>query len=175
MNCNRRGFPVFTISWSLIKLMSIELVMPSNHLSSLTLTPFSSCPQPLPASGSFPMSQLFASGGQNTGASASVLPMNIPGLISFRIDWFYFLVVQGTLKSLLQQYNLKVSVLQHSAFFMVQHSHPYMITGKTIALTLWTFIGKAISLPFNILSRLSQPSSNGQASFNFIKSYCMFL
>ena len=169
MNCNRRGFPVFTISWSLIKLMSIELVMPPNHLNSVTLMPFSSCPQSFPASGSFPMSQLFASGGQSTGASASVLPMNIPGLISFRIDWFYFLV-QGTLKSLLQQYNLKVSVLQHSAFFMVQLSHAYMITGKTIALTLWIFIAKVISLPFNILSRLSQPSSNGQASFNFIKS-----
>ena len=99
------------------------------------------------------MSQLFASGGQSFGASASVLPMTIPRLISLRIDWFYLLAVQGTLRSFLQHCNLKVSVLQCSAFFMVELSHPYMITGKTIALILWTLIGKVISLPFNMLSR----------------------
>ena len=75
------------------------------------------------------------------------------GLISFRIDWFDLLAVQGTLKSLLQHHNSKASVLQHSAFFMVQHSYAYMTTGKTIALTIWTFVGKVMSLLFNMLSR----------------------
>ena len=106
------------------------------------------------------MSQLFASGGQNIGASASasasasVLPMNeYSGLISFRIDWFD-LAAQGTLKSILQHHSSKASILQHSAFFIVQLSHPYMTTGKTIALTRWTFVGKVMSLLFNMLSRL---------------------
>ena len=81
-------------------------------------------------------------------ASTSVLPMN-SGLISFRINWFDLLVVQGTLKSLLQHHSLKASAFQCSAFFMVQFSHPYMATGKTIALTMWAFIGKVISLLFN--------------------------
>ena len=81
------------------------------------------------------MSQLFASGGQNIGASASGLPMDILGLISYRIDWFDLLAVQGTLKSLLQHHTLKASILQGSAFFIVQLSHPYTTTGKTIGLT----------------------------------------
>ena len=120
-----------SISRSLLKLMSIELVMPSNRL-----VLFSSCPQFFPASKSFLMSRLFASGGQSTGASASasVLPMNIPmnkGLISFRIDWFDLLSAQGTLKSLHQHHSSKASILQHSAFFMVQFSHPYMTTDFT--------------------------------------------
>ena len=85
------------------------------------------------------MSQLFASGGQNIGASASGLPMDILGLISYRIDWFDLLAVQGTLKSLLQHHTLKASILQRSAFFRVQLSHPYTTTGKTIGLTRWTF------------------------------------
>jgi len=76
------------------------------------------------------------------------------GLISFRIDWLYLLAVQGTLKSLLQHHSSKASILQHSAFFLVQLSHPYMTTGKTIALTRWTFVGKVMSLIFNILSSL---------------------
>ena len=75
-------------------------------------------------------------------------------LISFRMDWFDLFAVQETLKSLLQHHSLKASILQHSAFFMVQHSHPYMTTRKTIALTIWTFVGKVISLLFNMLSRL---------------------
>ena len=93
------------------------------------------------------MSQFFTSGGQSIGvsASASVLPMNYSGLISFRIDWFDLLAVQGTLKSLLQHHNSKASILWHSAFFMVQLSHPYMTTGKTIALTTQTFVGKVMS------------------------------
>ena len=82
------------------------------------------------------------------------LPNEYSGLISFRIDWFDFLAVQGTLNSLLQYHSSKASVLQHLAFFMVQLSHPYMTTGKTIALTRWTFVGKVMSLLLNILSRL---------------------
>ena len=97
---------------------------------------FSFCLQSFPASGSFQMSQLFTSGGQSTGASisASLLPMNNSGLISFRIDWFDLLEVQVTLKSLLQHHSSKASILQCSAFFIVQLSHLYMTTGKTAAL-----------------------------------------
>ena len=76
------------------------------------------------------------------------------GLISFRIDWFDLLIVQGTLRSLLQHHSLKTSVIQCSAFFMVQLLHPYLTTGKTIALSRWTFVGKVMSLVFNMLSRL---------------------
>ena len=99
------------------------------------------------------MSQLFASGGQSTGVSALAIihSKEIPGLISFRMD---SLGLQGTLKSLPQHHNSKASILQLSAFFMVQLSHPYMTTGKTIGLTRWTFVGKVMSLPFNMLSRL---------------------
>ena len=101
------------------------------------------------------MSQFFASGGQSIGASASasVLPMN-SGLISYRMDWLDLLAAQGTLKSLLQHHSSKASILLHSAFFIVQLSHPYMTTGKTIALTRWTFVGKVMSLLFNMLSSL---------------------
>ena len=100
------------------------------------------------------MSQFFASGGQSIGVSAStsVLPMNIQDLISFRIDWLDLLAVQGTLKSLFQHHSSKASVLWCSAFFMVQLSHPYMTTGKTIPLTRRAFFGKVMSLLFNILS-----------------------
>ena len=85
--------------------------------------------------------------------SFSISPSNeYSGLISFRIDWFYFLAVQGTLQSLLQHHSSKASTLWHSAFFMVQLSHPYMTTGKTIALTIWTFVSKVMSLLFNMLS-----------------------
>ena len=125
-------------------------------ISSSVVT-FSSSLQSFPASGSFQMSQLFASGGQRIGVSASisVLPMNIQDwLISFRMDWLDFLAVQGTLKSLLKHHSSKASILQCSAFFIVQLSHPYMTTGKTIALTRWTFFGKVMSLLFNMLSRL---------------------
>ena len=87
--------------------------------------------------------------------SFNISPSNEhPGLISFRMDWLDLLAVQGTLKSLLQHHSSKASILQHSAFFIVQHSHPYTTTGKTIALTRWTFIDKVMSLLFNMLSRL---------------------
>ena len=102
-----------------------------------------------PASGSFKMSQLFASGGQYWSFSFSIRPCNkYSGLISFRMDWLYLLEVQGTLKSLLQHHGSKASILWGSAFFIVQLSHPYMTTGKTIALTRQTFVGKVMSLLF---------------------------
>ena len=141
-----------TNSQSLLKLMSIESVMPSNHL--ILCHPLLLLPSV------FPSIRVFT--------SESVLHIRWPkywsfcfspsneylGLISFRIDWFDLLAVQGTLKSLLQYHSSKASILQHSAFFLVQFSHPYMTTGKTIALTRWTFVGKVMSLLFNMLSRL---------------------
>ena len=100
------------------------------------------------------MSQIFPSGGQSIGDSASISPPNeYSRLISFRIDWFDVLAVQGTLKSLLQHHSSKASILQCSAFFMVQLSHPYMTTGKNIVFATQTFVGKVITL-FNMLSRL---------------------
>ena len=117
---------------------------------------FSSCLQSFPASGSFPMTQFFASGGQSIGVSSfSISPSNeYSGLISLRMDCSDLLGVQGALKSLLQHHNSKASILQCSTFFIVQLSHPYMTTGKTIALTRWTFVGKVMSLLFNMLSWL---------------------
>ena len=124
---------------NLIKFMSIESVMLSNHL--ILCHTFTFCPQSFPASESFPTSQLFILGGQSTGTSpsASVLPTNIQGLIPFRIDWLDLLAVQGTLKNLLQHRNSKASILQCSAFFMVQLSS-YMTTEKTTLLTIQTFV-----------------------------------
>ena len=115
---------------------------------SSSVVPFSSCPQPLPASGSFPTSQFFAWGGQSIGVSTStsVFPMNTQGLISFRMDCLDLLAVQETLKSLLQHYSSKASIFRRSTFFTVQLLHPYMTIGKTIALTRWTFVGKVMSL-----------------------------
>ena len=108
---------------------------------SSSVVPFSSHVQSFPTSGKFPMSQFFASGGQSirVSALASVLLMNIRGWFSFKIDWFNLFAVWGTLKSLFKHHSLKASFLWCSAFFMVQLSHPYMTTGKTIALTIWTF------------------------------------
>ena len=101
------------------------------------------------------MSQFFTSDGQSIGRfSFSMSPSNeYSGLISLRMDWLDLLAVQGTLKSLLKHHSSKVSILQHSAFFIVQLSHPYTTTGKTIALTRWTFVGKVMSLLFSMLSR----------------------
>ena len=122
---------------------------------SSSVVPFSSCPQSLPVSGSFPMSQLFTWGGQGIGVSASpCLSNKHPGLISFRMDWLNLLAIQGTLKSLLQHRSSKISIFPHSAFFTVQLSHPHMTTGKTTALTRRTFVGKVMSLLFNMLPRL---------------------
>ena len=118
--------------------------------------PFSSHLQSFPASGSFSMNHFFEAGGQSTGVSAStsVLPKNTQDWSPLGWDWLDLLAVQGTLKSLLQHHNSKASILQCSAFFIVQLSHPYMTTGKTIALTRWIFVGKVMSLFFNMLSRL---------------------
>ena len=130
--------------------------MPS-AISSSVIPFFSSCPQSFPASGSFQMSQLFVCmrWPKYWSFSFSISPSNEhPGLISFMMDWLDLLAVQETLKSLLQHHSSKASILQCSAFFTVQLSHPYMTTGKTIALTRWTFVGKVMSLLFNMLSRL---------------------
>ena len=109
---------------------------------SSSVVPFSSCLQSFPASGSFQMSWFFTSGGQYWSFSFSISPSNkYSGLMSFRMDWLDLLAVQGTLKSLLQHHSSKASILQHSAFFIVQLSHPYMITRKTIALTRRTSVG----------------------------------
>ena len=123
---------------------------------SSSVVPFSSHLQSFPASGSFQMSQLFTSCDPSTGVfSFSISPSNeYSGLISFRMDWLDLLAFQGTLKSLLQHHSSKASILQCSAFFIVQLARPYMTTGKTIALTRWTFVHKVTSLLFNMLSRL---------------------
>ena len=143
-----------TNSRNLPKLMPIESVMPSSHLilcRSLLLLP------PIP-----PSIRVFSN--ESTlrmrwpmywSFSFNISPSNEhPGLISFRMDWLNLLAVQGTLKNLLQHHSSKPSIFQHSAFFTVQLSHPYMTTGKTIALTRWTFVGKVMSLLFNMLSSL---------------------
>ena len=122
---------------------------------SSSVAPFFSCPQSFPASGFL---QWVSSSHQVAKISELQLPHQsfqwVSGLISFRIIWFDLLAVQVTLKSLLQHHSSKASILWHSAFFIVQLSHPYMTTGKTITLTLRTFIGKVMSLIFNMLSRL---------------------
>ena len=126
--------------------------MPSNYL--ILCQPLLLLPQSFLASGSLQMSHLFTWGGQSIGVSASTSVLLHPGLISFRMDWLDLLAIQGTLKSLLQHHSSKASILQNSAFFIIQLSHPYMTTGKTIALTRWIFVGKVISLLLNMLSRL---------------------
>ena len=141
-----------TNSRSLLKLMSIESVMPSNH--HILCCPLS-CLQFFPASGSFLTSQFFSSGGQSIGvsASASVLPVNVQDW--FPLGWTGWISLQSKgLSRVLQHHSSKASILRRSAFFIVQLSHPYLTTGKTIALTLQTFIGKVMSLLFNMLSRL---------------------
>ena len=141
-------------SKSLLKLMSIESVMPSSHLTLcrplLLLAPIS------PSIRFFSNeSTLHMRWPQYWSFSLSISPSKEhPGLVSFRMDWLYLLAVQGTCKSLLQHHSSKASILWLSAFFTVQLSHPYITTGKTIALTRRTFVGKVISLLFNMLSRL---------------------
>ena len=137
---------------SLLKLMSIKSWCHPTISSSVV--PFSSCLQSFPASGSFQMNQFFASGGPSIGvsASASVLPMSTEDWFSFKMDWLDLLAVQGTLKSLLQQHGSKALILWRLAFFIVQFSHPYMTTGKIIALTRWTFVSKVMPLLFNMLN-----------------------
>ena len=154
MDCSTPGFPVHH---QLLELAQTRLSSRWCHPAiSSSAVLFSSCLHSFPASGSLPMNQFFTSDVPKYWSfSFSISPSNeYSGLISFKIDWFDLLAVQGTLKSLLQHHNLKALVLWHSAFFMVQLSHPYMTTGKTIALTRWTFVSKVMSLFFNMLSRL---------------------
>ena len=136
MDCSMPGFPVHH---QLPELAQTHVHQVSDAISS-SVVPFSSCPQFFPASGSFPVSLFFTTGGQSVGVIASASILEYSGLISFRIDWFDLLEVQGTLKSLLQDRSSKASILWCSAFFIVQLSHPYITTGKTIALTRQTFV-----------------------------------
>ena len=152
MDCSTPGFPVHHHSWSLLKLMSIESVMPSNHLilcrPLLLLLP------------TFPSIMVFFSESvldirwpKYCDFSFSISPSSeYSGLITFGIDWFH-LAIQGTLKNLLQHHRSKASVLKRSAVIMVQLSHSYTTSGKTIALTRQTFVGKVTSLLFHMLSR----------------------
>ena len=154
MDCNMPASVSITNSWRLLKLMSIELVMPSNHL--ILCRPLLLLP-PIP-----PSSRVFSN--ESTPCmrwpkywsfSFSISPSKEhPGLISFRMDWLDLLAVQGTLRSLLQHHSSKASVLWCSAFFIVWFSHPSMTTGKTIALTRWTFVDKLMPLLYNMLSKL---------------------
>ena len=152
MDCSTPGFPVYHQLTEMLKLMSIELVMPFNHLILC---------HPLLSPSIFPSLRVFS--------DESVLcirwpkywsffsispPSEYSGLISFLKDWLDLLAVQGTLKSLLQHHSSKASILRHSTFFIVQLSHPYVTTGKTIALTRQSFVGEVMSLLFNMLSRL---------------------
>ena len=149
----QQDFMSFTIAQSLLKLRSIELVMPCNHF--VLVMPFSSCLQSFPASGSFIMNWLYASGGQIIGASASalVLPMNIQDWFPLGLTGLIPLPSKG-LSRAFSNTTVQKHQFWHSAFFMVQCSCPYMTTGKTIALTRRTFIDKAMSPLFNMLSRL---------------------
>ena len=143
-----------TNSRSLLKLMITESVMPSRHL--IICRPLLLLP-PIPPSirAISNESTLHMKWPKYWSFSFSISPSNEhPGLISFRMDWLDLLAVQGTPKSFLQHHSSKASILRCSAFFTVQLSHPYMTTGKTIALTTWTFVGKVMSLLFNMLSRL---------------------
>ena len=137
----------FTTSWNLLKLMSIESVMPSNHF--ILCHPLFLLPSVFPSIRVFSNeSALLIRWSKYWSFSFSISPCNeYSELILFRIDWFDLLAVQGTLKSLLQHHSSKASILQCSAFFMVQLSHPYMTTGKTIALTIWTFVSTLTIIP----------------------------
>ena len=148
MDCSMPGLPVITNSQSLLKLMSIESVIPSNHLIL--------CHPLLLQPSLFPSINVFSNGSAlcirwPKYCSFSISPSNeYSGLISLRMDWFDLLAIQGTLKSLLHHHSSKASILWCLAFFIVQLSHPYMTTGKTVALTRWTFVGKVMSLLFNM-------------------------
>ena len=146
MDYSTLGFPVHHNSQSLLKLMSIQLVIPSNHL--ILCHPLLLLPSIFPSIRGFSNeSALHIRWPKYWNFSFNISPFNeYSGLIFFRIDWFDLLAVQGTFKSLLQYHSSKASILWCSSFFTVQLSHPYMTTGKTIALTRWTFVGKVIFL-----------------------------
>ena len=140
-----------------LRLMSIELVMPSSHL--ILCRPLLLLPSIFPSIRVFSNeSVLYIRWPKDWSFSFNISPSSEHlGLISFRMDWLDLLAVQRTLKSLFQHHSSKASILRLSAFFIVQLSHPYMTIGKTIALIRWTFVGKVMSLPFNMLSRLVLP------------------
>ena len=168
-NAARQASLSITNSQSLIKIMSIKSVIPSNHL--IFCRPLLFLPSIFPSIRVFSNeSALHIGWAKYCSFSFSIsLSIEYSGFISFGIYWFDLLAVQGTLKSLLQNHSSKASIFQHSAFFMVQLSHPYMTTRKPIALTRWTFVGNIISLIFNMLSRLvSSFSSMEQVPFNFM-------
>ena len=153
MDCSTPAPLSLTISHSLPKFMSIETEIPSNHL--ILCHPLHLVPSIFHRIWVFSgESALCSRWSKYWSFSFSISPSNeYSGLISFRIDWFVLLAVQGTLKSLLEHHSWKPSILWPSALFMIQFSHPYMTTGKTIVLTRQTFVGKVISLLFNTLSR----------------------
>ena len=164
-----QAFLSITNSWSPPKPMSIELVMPSSHLIL--------CRPLLLLTSMFPSITVFSNKSvlhirwpKYWSFSFNISPFNEhSGLISFRMDWLIIFAVQGTLKSLFQHHSAKASILWCSAFFIVQLSHPYMTTGKIIALTRWTFVDKVMSLLFNMLSRLIiNFSPKERVSFNFL-------
>ena len=154
MDCSTPGFPVLHQLPELTKLMSIKSVMPCHHL--ILCLPLLLLPSILPSIKVFSKeSALHIRWPKYWSFSFSISPSNeYSGLISFRMDWLDFLAIHGTLKGLLQHHSSKASILRCSAFFIVHLSHPYMTTGKAIALTRQTFFGKVISLYFNMLSRL---------------------
>ena len=174
MDCSTPGFPVHHHSCSLLKLMSIKSVMPPNHL--VLFRPL------LLLALIFPSIRVFS--------SESVLPIRWPnywsfsfsispsneysGLISFRIDWFDLLAVQGTLKSFLRPYSSKALILCHSAFFMVQLSHACMTPGKTIVLAIQTFVSQIMSLLFNMLSRFVIAFLPRSKCLNFVAAVTIF-
>ena len=155
MDCSMPGLPVHHKLLEFFKLMSIESVMSSNHL--ILCCPLLLLPSIFPSIRVFSNeSGLHIRWPKYWSFSFSISPSDeYLGLISFRMDWLDLLAVQGTLKSLLQHHSSKASILQCSTFFIVQLSHPYMTTGKTIALSRWTFVGKVTSLLFNTLSSSS--------------------
>ena len=152
MNCSTSGFPVIHYLPEFVQT-HIHWVSDATQPSHLLL-PSSPPAFNLSASGAFPVSQLFTSDGQSIGASASVLPMNIQGSFLLGLTGLMSLLSKG-LKSLLQHHSSKASILQCSAFFMIQLSHPFMTIAKTIALTIQTFVSKGIYLLFNMLSRFA--------------------
>ena len=154
-------------SWSLLKLMSIELVMPSNHL--ILCCPFLLLPSSFPSIRVFSKeSVLYIRWWKYWSFSFSISSSNeYSGPISFRMDWLDLLTVQGALKSLLQHHSSKASILRRSVFFTVQLSHAYMTAGKTIASTRWTLVGKVMSLLLNILSRFVITFLPRNKSLNF--------
>ena len=151
IDCNTPASMPFTISQSLLKPISIELVMPFNHL--ILCHPLLLLPSIFPSISVFSNEFTLRIRWPKCWSFSIRFSSEYSGLISFRIHWINLLTVQRTLMSLLQQHSSKASILQCSAYFMVQLSHPYMTTGKTIALTKWTFVSKILSLLFNILSR----------------------